>query len=295
MSAWSSTTRMRPASGLSGGTADGGSPASGSGSHHSASVTDATRSGPESSAARPGVRGGTWSRPSGTATVTVDPAPAGSVVTGSVVTEPPSNPTSSATSAGPTPPSSGGVAAVPVVATRSTAEPPSRPRVTVIRPVAATATARASRATTTCSHIDRSTKAGSPRSGQSSSRVSPAWSAAARNIPARPAVSAARSTGSKCGSTCPAYSRESSSSRSTIRRRRCALRCTSSRSVRRPEPGGAASRSSATGPSTSVSGVRNSSLIRAKNAVLARSSSVRCSARRCWAAKASAAVTAVDR
>ena len=48
----------------------GGSPASGSGSHHSASVTDATRSGPESSAAVPGVRGGTWSRPSGTATVT---------------------------------------------------------------------------------------------------------------------------------------------------------------------------------------------------------------------------------
>ena len=293
MSAWSSTTRMRLASGLSGTTAACGSPASASGSHHSASVTDSARNGPGSSTAVPGVRGGTWWRPSGTATVTVDPGLPQRWSPHSMVTEPPSNPTSSATSAGPTPPSSGGAAAVPVVATRRTAEPPSRPRVTVIRPPAATA--RASRATTTCSHIDRSTKAGSPRSGQSSSRVSPAWSAADRNIPARPAVSAARSTGSKCGSTCPAYSRESSSSRSTIRRRRCALRCTSSRSVRRPEPGGAASRSSATGPSTSVSGVRNSSLIRAKNAVLARSSSVRCSARRCWAAKASAAVAAVDR
>src|SRR5512132_2651214 len=98
MSAWSSTTRMRLASALSGGPADGGSPASGSGSHHSASVTDATRSGPESSAAVPGARGGTWSRPSGTATVTVDPVAAesvatGSLVTGSVVTEPPSKPT----------------------------------------------------------------------------------------------------------------------------------------------------------------------------------------------------------
>ena len=72
-------------------------------------------------------------------------------------------------------------------------------------------------------------------------------------------------------------------------RRRSALRCTSSRSRRSAEPGVAASRSSASGPSTSDSGVRNSSLIPAKKAVLTRSTSLRCSARRCCVANASAA------
>ena len=292
MSAWSSTTRIRPAPGSSvraGRDGAGGSPASGS--HHSASATDSVRSSgwlPEIPAA------GRWSRPSGTATSTANPALVRSVVAPSVVTEPPSSPTSSATRASPTPPSSGCTRVAPVAATRSTAVPFSRRSRTVIRPPEATARVWASSAGTTCSHIARSTTAGSPRSGQSRSSDRPACSIAGRNMSTRPAVSGARSTGSRCGSTCPAYSRESSSSRSTIRRRRCALRCTSSRSARSAEPGAAASRSSATGPRTRLSGVRNWSLIPAKNAVLVRSSSVRCSARRCCAAKAPAATVAVE-
>ena len=75
---------------------------------------------------------------------------------------------------------------------------------------------------TTCPTSRGRRRAGSPRSGQSRSSQRPACSIAGRNMSTRPVVSGARSMG-QMRVHLPAYSRESSSSRSTIRRRRCAI------------------------------------------------------------------------
>ncbi len=170
---------------------------------------------------------------------------------------------------------------VPVSLTQSTALAPSRRSATAISPSNVYLKALDSRLRTIFSHMSRSTNTGAESGGQSSTRRIPAASTAARKTLASSAVKAARSVGWYRARTRPASMREKSSRVLTSLRRRRPLRLTTSSSCltaggssQEPRP----SRSS-TGPSISVSGVRNSWLTLEKNTVLARSIAASASAR----------------
>ena len=117
--------------------------------------------------------------------------------------------------------------------------------------------------------------------GSRTSNSSPARSMAERKLLARSSVSAARSTGSKEAVTRPASMRAKSSSELTSLSRRSELRCATS-SCARSGAGSVRDRRARlrSGPSISVSGVRNSWLTFEKKAVLARSISASAAARR---------------
>jgi hypothetical protein len=174
---------------------------------------------------------------------------------------------------------------VPVSRTVSTASVPSTRCQTVTFPSKVNFRALDIRLRTIRSHMSRSTGTGAGSGGQSTRRVSPAFSAAERNMLTRSAVTAARSTGSYDAVSRPDSRREKSSSVLTSLSRRSALRWTSSVRSRCAGGSGASvsARASSHGPSMSVSGVRNSWETLEKNVVLAASSSARASAR-AWAA-----------
>ncbi len=115
----------------------------------------------------------------------------------------------------------------------------------------------------------------------------PERSVAARKTAADSRTTRARSTGLKCAVARPASTREKSSSALTRRSIRSAPRWAIA--IRSCWAAGAGSSSaSASGPSISISGVRNSCETLAKNSVLDRSSSISASARACSASCTSA-------
>jgi hypothetical protein len=286
-----------------------GAGVSSSGSQRSASATTpAANESPASGAAATTRSGARWAVPIGTVTVKAVPTP-GAL---STAIAPPWRRTSSWTRARPMPvpswvraraPSTrwkrskmcgswSAAMPVPVSRTTSRAAAPTWSRVTEIPPRSVNLNAFDSRLRTIFSHRSRSTWTGPASGRQSTANVSPARSQAERKLLASSAVTAARSVGAYAAWTRPASMREKSSSALTSFCRRCALRrATASRPRCAGEVSPRASRSS-TGPSSSVSGVRNSWLTLPKNAVLARSSAASCSARRVSAAYARASATA---
>ncbi len=164
---------------------------------------------------------------------------------------------------------------VPVSITSSTtAVPASRSR-SVMPPANVNLKAFERRLATTFSKRSRSIQTGSARGGQSSVSRSATFESADWNMPPSSAVKAARSTGPNRACSRPASSREKSSSAFTSFSKRSAFWCASrSRSCWSAVSGAVESASvSSSGPSMSVSGVRNSWLTFEKNAVFAASSS----------------------
>ena len=249
-----------------------------------------------------GARAGPAASPYGTRTTKLVPAPT-SLVT---CTSPPSSAVSSLTSARPMPEpswlrarvpltrwkrsnsrgtSSGGMP-TPVSTTSSRAPPaPSPPlsscRRTQMRPAKVNFRALESRLVTTFSQWSGSSRTGRGSGGQSTSRASPPRSTAARKPLATAVVRAARSTGCSAVVALPASTLEKVSRSSTSLRSRCDPRSAVSTRSRCTAGSGASSSATASpsGPSMSVSGVRNSWLTLVKNTVLARSSSASASAR----------------
>ena len=134
-----------------------------------------------------------------------------------------------------------------------------------------------------------------PSAGASTTSSSPERSVAELNTAAVSCASRPRSTGAKLAVTRPDSKRERSSSALTSRSSRSALRwATSIRSRWTAGSGSGSASASPSGPSMSVSGVRNSCETLEKNSVLARSSSASSSARVCAASRPTALVSAPE-
>ncbi len=162
----------------------------------------------------------------------------------------------------------------PVSATTSSMSAPALASVSLTPPASVNLKALESRFSTIFSQIARSTATGASSGSMPTSRESPALSKAERKFEASSAVNAPRSVGSNRAVARPASAREKSSSVLTRRISRSPLRCTISRRGSPP-----CRMASSSGPSISVSGVRNSWLTLEKNAVLARSISARAATR----------------
>ena len=171
---------------------------------------------------------------------------------------------------------------MPVSRTVTRAMPPAASTVTAMPPSNVNLNAFDRRFRTIFSHMPTSSRTGCGNGAQRTSNARPALSITERKPLARSAVNAGKSTGATFACMRPACTREKSSSVFTSRSSRSALRRTScSRSRWAAGSGSSASaRLSSSGPSISVSGVRNSWLTLLKNVVLARSSSASMSIRR---------------
>ncbi len=168
---------------------------------------------------------------------------------------------------------------MPLSATRSTAPVPSASSVTRMLPSKVYLNAFEIRLSTMRSHISRSTYTGAGNGCTSTSRRRPPCSTVERKVLASSRVRSDRSSGSNSACERPASMREKSRRALTSFSTRSVLRCATSRSARSRGGVAASCRASSSGPSISVSGVRNSWLTLEKKAVFARSSCSSVSAR----------------
>ncbi len=151
---------------------------------------------------------------------------------------------------------SGGIPA-PVSETRSTACSPDTSSATEMPPSWVNLTALLSRLRTIFSHMSRSTQTGRSVGGHCTSRCSPARFTTGANAAASSSVVVPSSVGANIPSDRPEFKLDASSRPLTSLSIRWAFRWASSTSSR--TAGSSWSRKRSSGPSTSVSGVRNSS------------------------------------
>ena len=177
----------------------------------------------------------------------------------------------------------------PVSVTRSRIWSSLRSRVTPIDPSRVNLSALATRFSTIFSQSSGSTCTMPSAGSRCVSRVTWARSAAEANGWSRSRVSSARSVASRVACSPSVSIRATSSSPFTMRRSRWALLCISSRSAR-PRVAVRPVRTSSNGPSSRVSGVRNSWLTLDRKAVFAASRAASASSRDCSRARSVATV-----